>query len=327
MKKLFSLSLTIGLSVNLCFGQTTPPNTPIWPLTGNVSIGLLRSNGSQLQLHGVNDFKFTIPPQGFTSVLGNVLGGLNVLAQPSLTFNFGKTSRLGLTNLSTGQEIYDGFAIQQSELNAHLINQEGKDLSLLTGSSQVVLDGSTGKIWFNGAKQNLSFDQYATLNLDRQTDNGLYIRCVQPGYYGINIRMSNNNDNSIQIRNRQNFISSKVTASGQVYGTSFFVQNPEDNVKNFSVNLNGEVFARKYTTTLANIPDYVFDSNYKLLSFDELRIYLETKKHLPNIPSANEFEKVGVDLGEMNRLLLEKVEELTLYILQLEKRVQKVEHK
>ncbi|PZE15819.1 hypothetical protein DNU06_16230 [Putridiphycobacter roseus] len=89
--------------------------------------------------------------------------------------------------------------------------------------------------------------------------------------------------------------------------------------------LNGFVFARKYTTTLASIPDYVFEPDYKLLTFDELRVYIEENKHLPNIPSAEQYEETGVDLGELNRLLLEKVEELTLYTLQLEERLSKLE--
>jgi hypothetical protein len=58
---------------------------------------------------------------------------------------------------------------------------------------------------------------------------------------------------------------------------------------------------------------------------DELRSYITTNKHLPNVPSANEFAETGVDLGELNRLLLEKVEELTLYILQLEERTKRLE--
>ena len=104
----------------------------------------------------------------------------------------------------------------------------------------------------------------------------------------------------------------------QVFGAN-------SSIKNFKVTGAGEVFARRYTTTLNNIPDYVFNPNYKLLSLEELRSYISTNKHLPNVPSANEFAETGVDLGELNRVLLEKVEELTLYILQLEDRMKMLE--
>ncbi len=98
---------------------------------------------------------------------------------------------------------------------------------------------------------------------------------------------------------------------------------------NFKVTGEGQVFARKYTTTLASFPDYVFDETYKLLPFQELKTYIEKNKHLPNIPSAKEIEANNgeVDLGELNRLLLEKVEEMTLYILQMEERLKVVEQK
>ena len=61
------------------------------------------------------------------------------------------------------------------------------------------------------------------------------------------------------------------------------------------------------------------------MSLTDLKTFITTNQHLPNIPSALEYEKNGVDLGEMNRLLLEKVEELTLYLLQLEERLKTIE--
>jgi hypothetical protein len=136
------------------------------------------------------------------------------------------------------------------------------------------------------------------------SDNGLYIKTTSATKYGM----------SLNTRSTADAI--------QVFSTDV---NPT--LKNFKVTGNGEVFARKYTTTIANIPDYVFAEDYELMSFSDLRSFLEKNKHLPNVPSAKECEADGVDLGEMNRILLEKVEELTLYILQLEERVKVVEGK
>lgn len=64
-------------------------------------------------------------------------------------------------------------------------------------------------------------------------------------------------------------------------------------------------------------PDYVFESNYELRSLKELRVYLEKYKHLPEIPSAKDMEINGINLSEMNLLLLKKIEELTLYLLEI----------
>jgi len=70
--------------------------------------------------------------------------------------------------------------------------------------------------------------------------------------------------------------------------------------------------------------DYVFEEDYNLLSIDEVEEFIKTNKHLPGIAPASETEK-GVELSQFTETLLEKVEELTLYIIQLEKRIQELE--
>jgi len=69
-------------------------------------------------------------------------------------------------------------------------------------------------------------------------------------------------------------------------------------------------------------PDYVFDSDYKLMGLDTLKAYLTKNKHLPEVPSAKEMLSNGVNITEMNMTLLKKVEELTLYILKQESTMQ-----
>lgn len=68
-----------------------------------------------------------------------------------------------------------------------------------------------------------------------------------------------------------------------------------------------------------NWSDYVFDKNYKLMSLNKLEEYVKKHHHLPNIPSAEEVYKDGYDLGDMDAKLLEKIEELSLYLLELKK--------
>jgi hypothetical protein len=65
--------------------------------------------------------------------------------------------------------------------------------------------------------------------------------------------------------------------------------------------------------------DYVFEKNYKLRTVDELDKYVSENKHLPGIASASEVETEGLNVGEMNRAMMEKIEELTLYIIQVSK--------
>ena len=68
-------------------------------------------------------------------------------------------------------------------------------------------------------------------------------------------------------------------------------------------------------------PDYVFEEDYNLRSLEETEVYIKANKHLPEIPSAKEMEADGVQLGEMNMLLLKKIEELTLHAIEQEKRL------
>lgn len=74
-------------------------------------------------------------------------------------------------------------------------------------------------------------------------------------------------------------------------------------------------------------PDYVFSPNYKLPSLEEIEQFTKQNSHLPEIPSAKEVEKEGQDLGEMNRLLLKKVEELTLYMIEQSKEIKSLKAK
>lgn len=68
-------------------------------------------------------------------------------------------------------------------------------------------------------------------------------------------------------------------------------------------------------------PDYVFETDYDLTPLGKLQEYIKTYKHLPNIPSAKDMEANGIELGIMNMKLLEKIEELTLYVLEQQKRI------
>ncbi|TVZ41162.1 hypothetical protein P886_0502 [Alteromonadaceae bacterium 2753L.S.0a.02] len=71
--------------------------------------------------------------------------------------------------------------------------------------------------------------------------------------------------------------------------------------------------------------DYVFEHGYQLLPLNEVELFIKENKHLPRVPSAQEFAEQGYGVGEMDNMLLEKVEELTLYIVQQEKRIQALE--
>lgn len=71
--------------------------------------------------------------------------------------------------------------------------------------------------------------------------------------------------------------------------------------------------------------DYVFKKDYKLRTLEEVEKHIEEKGHLPNIPLTSEVEKEGINLGEMDAKLLEKIEELTLYSIEQNKQIKRLQ--
>lgn len=85
------------------------------------------------------------------------------------------------------------------------------------------------------------------------------------------------------------------------------------------LSVNGKIRSKELKVEVANWPDYVFEEDYELMSLLETEKFIKANKRLPEIPSAVQVEKEGLDIGEMNKLLLKKIEELTLHLLDLQK--------
>ncbi|MGO4708844.1 hypothetical protein AB4Y90_06930 [Chryseobacterium sp. 2TAF14] len=90
------------------------------------------------------------------------------------------------------------------------------------------------------------------------------------------------------------------------------------------LDVDGIIHAKEVKVDLQNWPDYVFKRDYKLNSLESVERHIKDKGHLPNIPPAEDVEKNGLKLGEMDAKLLEKVEELTLYIIDLNKDIKQL---
>ena len=86
--------------------------------------------------------------------------------------------------------------------------------------------------------------------------------------------------------------------------------------------VKGKIIAEEYVAKLTPWPDYVFKKDYKLKDLNDLDQFIKEKEHLPGIPTATEAEKNGVSLGEMAKIQMEKIEELTLYMIQMNKEIQ-----
>ena len=87
---------------------------------------------------------------------------------------------------------------------------------------------------------------------------------------------------------------------------------------NAMLTVDGKIVCKDlYVTASSDWPDFVFEKNYKLASLSDVRAYYEKNNHLPNVPTACEIEEKGINMSEMSAIQMQKIEELTMYIVQL----------
>lgn len=90
------------------------------------------------------------------------------------------------------------------------------------------------------------------------------------------------------------------------------------------LSVNGTIRAKEIKVEAEPWPDYVFKEDYPLLSLSETESYIKEHGHLPEVPNATEVAENGLPLGEMNRILLQKIEELTLHLIEKDKTLDEV---
>jgi hypothetical protein len=135
---------------------------------------------------------------------------------------------------------------------------------------------------------------------------------------------------NLNFRANKNWISSLILFGNGSVGIGFGTTYNVGDYRNIGYKLavNGGIICEE-VKVITDVPDadYVFDPEYDLRTITELENFVVQNKHLPNIPSAEQFKKDGYSIGEMDEMLLRKVEELTLYVIELEKKYKYLESK
>ncbi len=208
----------------------------------------------------------------------------------------------------------DLYVLGNSTLQAGTVVGQALYLPNLSGTSSgdIILRGGDGKIRtinpksFHSMIQPTHADCAPGLDSYWKYESGkIYSRCISGTDVGIGTSSP---------QYRLDVVGDMGISTDLTIGESIVAAN-----NNFQVNDEGEVFCRKLTITLENFPDYVFEKDYKLMSLYDLEQYIERNKHLPNMQSSTDVAKNGADIGEINRVLVEKVEELTLHTIAQQK--------
>lgn len=120
------------------------------------------------------------------------------------------------------------------------------------------------------------------------------------------------------------YISPTVFGKSIIYdnGTNVGIGTTDINSGDHRLYVETGIRTRKVKVDQANWPDYVFDEKYRLPSITEIEAFIHQNRHLPEIPSAREVEEKGLDLGDQQARLLKKIEEMTLYIINMHKEIE-----
>lgn len=153
--------------------------------------------------------------------------------------------------------------------------------------------------------------------------SGIALKFSRPGYTTYSILQSASNGLSI-FNDATNKISMYFASNGDINVLGKLSIGNVSTPGNYSLYVEKGILAEKVRVALkssSDWADYVFKKDYKLMPLTELEAYIQTNQHLPNIPAAEQVKKEGIDLAEMNIKLLEKIEELTLHIIEQQKQI------
>ncbi len=197
--------------------------------------------------------------------------------------------KLGLGNLNPQVKLHLG----NSTLYPNNTYAPNYNADLFSSNGIIVAEGKS--ISYSNAYEVHGYSKY---DVNAYSTEG---RMIHYGYYGLSFAT------------RQGL---GIILTGDNNNVGIGINNPSE-----KLSVNGNIKSKKLIVTQSGWADYVFDSSYQLSSLSEVEKFINVNKHLPGIPTEKEVSKNGIDLGENQVSLLKKIEEMTLYLIKLEKEI------
>lgn len=196
-------------------------------------------------------------------------------------------------------------------------------LSLLSFTSYAQWSTSGGNVITNETAIIQSDNGGLALELEANNKDVDFRMGHAPGGYGFFWRYKgtdSGNDNDLELWSENETSSNLLVYNVKQSGNISFGQKVgigTSTMGNHLLAVDGSIGAREVTVESSGWSDFVFENDYKLPSLEEVEKHIADKGHLIDVPSATDIEKNGIPLGEMDAKLLQKIEELTLYVLEL----------
>lgn len=306
IKPVWNDNSNTGLQIHTFAGGADITAMSFGPTTGNVGIGI--SNPPSVGNYGVLALNGRSPSQG--GYFSMMMNGSEVGAVVANTqFNFQTASGL-ITQFYTGStptlQISSsgnvGIGTTVPGYKTDIFNSDATPYSATVANATLrVYNPSATDNAFSGvefAGQNGS-SEYGSTRI------GSVMRSGYSADFIIQQRNGGNYQENLRVTSNGNVLIGKTSQTNTVY----------------KLDINGSVRANEVVVNTTGA-DFVFEPNYKLPRLSEVKTYIDQNHHLPEIPSAAEMQKNGMSVGELNTKLLQKVEELTLYLIEQQKQIE-----
>lgn len=326
----------------LCVACTLLQGQSYWSLSGNSASSsnfIGTTNSQALTFKTNNETRMTLSPSYAFLGIGTSTPNCNLHIH---TMHPGKPciTEIQLTNHNTGSLSNNGFRIRQQNKTVYISQLEKANMFFQNNGNGFVID-TNGYVGFNTnyPKQKIHV-----------VDHNILITRTSARSDGITNGAIMFGDEATNSCRHGAWGIEYVDSENEGYGLNFFKPytscntNP-GNYRLFladngnvgigtrtplaKLTVDGNICAKEVRVSLSGSPcwpDYVFAQDYDLMKISDLKQYIQTNSHLPGIPSATDVEENGVELGATTELLLQKIEEMTLYIIQLEERIQQLEN-